>query len=494
MSAANPAAPLLPCDPFELALAQARYDDAERSAAGRAGDARLRAHVRIAVRRLEYDRVLHLIGETPDADHAAYAAFAAAALRRRELARTFLLRAGQRSSPGPSAESDYYVAGALWMLGDVSEATMIASRYQHAPVPEVSAVLRARFRILGSWIVAHDHQFAMQMNLLLSAIADLEAADVLDLGVLAAATQSLSALAFDLLAPEAITAIERLYRSVSWPDTLRAPLFQTLRLLAWAKAMEGDYITAFRLLDRGRLAAHDDLSVFFSHLDAARIALISQHPLYARAHLEDAGEYIERDLTSAWGDEVEAYLLAAELFAPIDVARAQRCIERSTEMGGNTGYAHDARAAAMRDYADARIRHVRGERRISAHRAQRALLAFESMNYQWRAARCALLLHALTGKDHWLERARAASTAHPRSFLAGEFQERATAGQTDVDDLLTPRQRDVLARLRQGAQIAEVARQLGMSPNTVRIHIGRIYRALGVRDRFGLLKRLGEIA
>ena len=54
---------------------------------------------------------------------------------------------------------------------------------------------------------------------------------------------------------------------------------------------------------------------------------------------------------------------------------------------------------------------------------------------------------------------------------------------TDASAPLTPRQRDVLERLCQGMSNKEIGRSLGMSENTVRVHIAGIFRMLGARSR-----------
>jgi DNA-binding CsgD family transcriptional regulator len=48
---------------------------------------------------------------------------------------------------------------------------------------------------------------------------------------------------------------------------------------------------------------------------------------------------------------------------------------------------------------------------------------------------------------------------------------------------LTPRQQAVLALLAEGHPNGQIATMLGMSENTVRIHVSAIFRALGVRNR-----------
>ncbi len=50
-------------------------------------------------------------------------------------------------------------------------------------------------------------------------------------------------------------------------------------------------------------------------------------------------------------------------------------------------------------------------------------------------------------------------------------------------EVLTPRQRDVLALLIEGKSNKEIARRLALSDNTVRVHAAAIFRTLGVHNR-----------
>ena len=56
--------------------------------------------------------------------------------------------------------------------------------------------------------------------------------------------------------------------------------------------------------------------------------------------------------------------------------------------------------------------------------------------------------------------------------------------------LLTPRQRDVMTLVARGLSNAEVAAALGMSPSTVKEHLTRSYRRLGVTNRTGAVVAL----
>lgn len=54
---------------------------------------------------------------------------------------------------------------------------------------------------------------------------------------------------------------------------------------------------------------------------------------------------------------------------------------------------------------------------------------------------------------------------------------------------LSPREIDVLERLAAGESNKEIARQLGISPNTVKTHVARVYEKLEVQRRVQAIKK-----
>jgi DNA-binding CsgD family transcriptional regulator len=74
--------------------------------------------------------------------------------------------------------------------------------------------------------------------------------------------------------------------------------------------------------------------------------------------------------------------------------------------------------------------------------------------------------------------------ARLRRRLAAACREDAAAS------VLTPREREILALVRQGKTNAEVGRELWISPGTVRKHLENVYEKLGVRSRTAALARL----
>ena len=64
------------------------------------------------------------------------------------------------------------------------------------------------------------------------------------------------------------------------------------------------------------------------------------------------------------------------------------------------------------------------------------------------------------------------------------------SGLADRLRLVSAREWEVLERLRAGLRVSTIARELEISPNTVRNHLKSIYRKLGVRSQAELLERL----
>jgi DNA-binding NarL/FixJ family response regulator len=74
------------------------------------------------------------------------------------------------------------------------------------------------------------------------------------------------------------------------------------------------------------------------------------------------------------------------------------------------------------------------------------------------------------------------------SEVAGDHHSPApvrTMRPSDAGTPLTPRQQAVLKLIRSGKSNKEIARELSLTENTVKVHINALYRALGVHNRYG---------
>ncbi|HEY6816273.1 MAG TPA: LuxR C-terminal-related transcriptional regulator [Croceibacterium sp.] len=79
----------------------------------------------------------------------------------------------------------------------------------------------------------------------------------------------------------------------------------------------------------------------------------------------------------------------------------------------------------------------------------------------------------------------------PRRAAEGPFERNAAA----VRSLgLSPRELDILDRLAAGESNKEIARTLGISPNTVKTHVARVYEKLAVQRRVQAVEKARFLA
>ncbi|HWH20666.1 MAG TPA: helix-turn-helix transcriptional regulator, partial [Solirubrobacterales bacterium] len=230
--------------------------------------------------------------------------------------------------------------------------------------------------------------------------------------------------------------------------------------------------------------------------DAARMAQISA----AATMVETEAAERARDLGDA--DELAAAIARAELAAARTAAAAEevgRTIECAYALDGDADLARarrdadaPARAGAaaeawdnlQRPYLAARARRreaeafaAAGEREAAAGAAAKALAAAEELGSEWLAAEVA----------GFVARARLPAVGASAGNGAGRDGTRGAAGNgaAKADDPfgLTPRERQVLAMVAEGATNREIAAQLFMAEKTASVHVSRILAKLGVRSR-----------
>jgi DNA-binding NarL/FixJ family response regulator/tetratricopeptide (TPR) repeat protein len=223
--------------------------------------------------------------------------------------------------------------------------------------------------------------------------------------------------------------------------------------------------------------------------DAARMALISAAATAVETEAADRA----RDLGDT--DELAAAQLRAELGAARTAAAAEvtgRCLERAYRL---TAEAHLARArddadaaaraagaaaawdevprpyqAAMSRLREAEAHAACGEREAAGVAASRSLEAAERLGSEWLAAEVAGLI------------ARARLPTGAGTTGEGAPSDGVTAADQDPFGL-TPRERQVLAALAEGATNREIAASLYMAEKTASVHVSRILAKLGVRSR-----------
>lgn len=79
--------------------------------------------------------------------------------------------------------------------------------------------------------------------------------------------------------------------------------------------------------------------------------------------------------------------------------------------------------------------------------------------------------------------------------IVQSFQSTGTHSKAEVLETLSPRENEILALLAKGHLMKEIADELGMARNTLRIHTSRIYKKLHVHSRSqAVAKYHGELA
>jgi DNA-binding NarL/FixJ family response regulator len=120
---------------------------------------------------------------------------------------------------------------------------------------------------------------------------------------------------------------------------------------------------------------------------------------------------------------------------------------------------------------------------------KRSYKIYDAIGYDWRSARAALELAALTNDATWKDRAREKLAAYPKSWLSRDPTRVATRPEPAEVALLTPAQRAVYDLLLLGRATSEIAAEQGRSEFTIRNHIKAILKAFNVNSRGALLAR-----
>lgn len=379
-------------------------------------------------------------------------------------------------------------ASCAWMRGDLIEAEALLASIQVAADHNLAALVK----FVRSWVRWSRGKTVEQAALLSDALELLDRAEFPDVGLAARCAYALAAIAREYHMPRCNDILGELLKSLPWTSDLAVEHFQTLRLFAWSQAMQAGYIPAIRYLHAAREIAPSPYFETLSRFDRAWVSRIAGEEASYHAEAVGAAELaLSLDWTIPTGEESMALLVGAEMLASIDVRIAEALFARY-----QSAYGQMARTMALRDHpkttalaciAAAAIAGAKNDVNALRHAAKSAFEIYDGLGVQWRASWCALLLYRAGCGDEWLGIARTNIADYPRSFIAAELQRLEGQRCRTKTGELTARQREIFGLLMDGLSIDDVATQLICSRNTVRIHVGAIYRKFGVRNRVELL-------
>jgi DNA-binding CsgD family transcriptional regulator len=394
-------------------------------------------------------------------------------------------------SKSAACDVGYFRAMASWMRGDAGRARAFLSSTKPSDV-----VSRARALLLEGWVEALNENYVRQARVTLDAILLLEEQAPHETGALANAVHVLATLQREVPLPGARSTVARIVRQLSWPQELRTEEVQTHRALAWAYALEGEYVLAYQGLAAAKATATSPHQKMLAHLDHAQIALWAGERVSAQIELELADRAsTEIAWESVGGEEAMALIVAALTYAEVDSTKARSYFERGVaqrqSISPALGLAHGSRVDGYLAEAAAFV--YSDDRATALGSAREAIKIFGKIGYLWRASRAALGAYRLQRSERWLTLAREYIDEYPGSWLFAEV-EKLQGGPRKARRIVADmpaRRREVLQLALEGLSTPEMARRLDVQPDTIKYHLKEIFKTLGVRKRAQLSDALG---
>ncbi len=353
--------------------------------------------------------------------------------------------------------------------------------------------------IWRAWAHAGQGNYHAQITDLRAALAlAREYPTVVEYFSTARAVHALIRVAAELGDNEAADDARNLYESLAWPAELAEEQFLSLRAMAWDAFMRGDSARAQWLFRDSKEVAPTDAWRVMSHVDRAYVARMNRNEPWARDELMQA-QAIARDLewAATTGEERQALVTLAVLFAPVDMGQAQRYVSSYTRMGKDSvdptlSHAHDLRTAGYAQYASGCVNQVLGNRESAITAFEVAYKIFDEAEHHFRAALAAQGLAEITGAAVWIERARTHAGAFPKSAFYKFMTERISRQATPWIEGLTPMQRQLALSVCEGLDTKQLSRRFSRSEFTIKREVQTLYNLFNVGSRNDLRDKLEE--
>lgn len=289
------------------------------------------------------------------------------------------------------------------------------------------AVDRAQGYSHRSWIAARREDFRAQIRDLVSALEEHERSGYLDQYAFAISLFALTALCRELPTEGIIERVRIAARHVRQTEATASSRFELLRVLGWIDALQGNEVLAMSRFRDAEAAVPSPYWSVFCLVDRATLARAMGRRHAARDLLRHADmEAARLDWESTRDEERLVLLTIAQLYATENPALAERylAVFRSlrTEMHARMGWLGDRRGRALQLYPHGIALLHLGERAAGIEMLEEAWNIFSALEYDWRAALCALDLYKTTANRAWLDRARERIAPWPQSWIAREVR------------------------------------------------------------------------
>ncbi|HTV93474.1 MAG TPA: hypothetical protein VMG98_12235 [Verrucomicrobiae bacterium] len=350
-----------------------------------------------------------------------------------------------------------------------------------------------------SWMHAGQGNYRAQIADMRAALAlAREHPAAVDYYVLARALHALIRLASELGDHEAADDARGVAESLDWSTELAEEHFLCLRAMAWDAFMRGDSARAQWLFRDSKEIAPSDAWRVMSHVDRAYVARMNRNEAWTRDELMQA-QALAR--TVAWagttGEERQALVTLAALFAPVDMGQAQRYVSSYMRMGKDSvdatlAISHDRRAVGYAQYASGCVNQVLGNTESATIAFETAYKIFDEAGHHFRAALAAQGLAEITGAAVWIERARTHAGNFPKSAVYRFMNERISRPVTPWIEGLSPMQRQLALSVCEGLDPTQLSRRFSRSEFTIKREVQKLYEMFNVRSKNALRELLEE--
>ncbi len=338
-----------------------------------------------------------------------------------------------------------------------------------------------------SWMHAGVEDYHAQLRDLADAFKLFKRAGHLcNLTSVAISLHALLRLAFEIGDAELLSAGETAYESIEWTADIQGYRFLCARALAWDAYLRGEPARAQWLFKDSKEYAPNRAWQVMAHVDRAYVARMNGNEAWATEELYQAHALAGGVMWAATvGEERMALVTLAVLFAPIDMAKAQRYVSMFIQIGHDgmdptLAASHDRRAVAFEKYATGCVQQVLGNTDLAVRSLETAFEIFSQSEHYYRAALAASTLYEITKLPAWLEMARASAGRFPKSAIYRQLHDAEPHVEKPALSGLTPLQRQIAIGIGQGLGPQELSLRLSRSSFTIQKQISIVLDELGM--------------
>jgi DNA-binding CsgD family transcriptional regulator len=307
---------------------------------------------------------------------------------------------------------------------------------------------------------------------------------------------ALLAIAIETLDLHLLERVRSEIHETDWHDpALRARQRALQPLLALGALLLGESTAAWDIGFRLRADALPGPQQIVADVTAAEVARTAGDawtPAQLIGKAASFGAQVAWSETGAAGGRALLTLIAEVAGAAPDAARALLAAYEALPARASWARAEDTSdLVPLEFFARAAIHGAEGNARAQETHLRSAIARWHEVGNAYGELRASLTLAQLTGDAAALARADELTRLVPRSWLRGRC---ATLAERAQDVLtLSPAEHRVMLALLEGLSGMEIATKFGRSKNTIRNQTKRVFEAMGVRSRSGLVARCAAL-